>query len=544
MTQKPIPALTVMLTAIAILLAGCASPPADREGAKQSELQPHSRRYPDAYPAIALSGLVDPKDWADAVPRAPADEINRVWKMETPQTNEALSRFIETWFDLPDEVRTDDAIDLGDTPTLSAHIGALWPQLTRQADEGVEAGSLIPLPNPYIVPGGRFREVYYWDAYFTMTGMGLEHDAIKRDMVDNFAWQIARFGHVPNANRTYYLSRSQPPFFFAMVGLLSPGDKPAAWAAYLDALKAEHAFWMAGERSVELPHGAILNRYWDARTVPRDESFIQDSETAEGAARERAELFRDLRAGAESGWDFSSRWLTDPQDLSTIRTTRILPADLNALLYGLEQAIAAGCERAGDAPCAEKFNEAAKARQTAMRRYLWDAEMGAFADYDLDTGASTGRVSAASIYPLYFGLASAQEATSTARLVEQALLKPQGLAATPLKTGQQWDAPNGWAPLHWLAVIGLERYGEDALAREIARRWLETVSRAYCESGKLVEKYDVVTARPGGGGEYPTQDGFGWTNGVTMALLAHYPDFAAYGEIRPRLQAPESCAAQ
>ena len=512
----------------------------------RARLAPPSLLYPEAFPAIALSGLVDPKDWADAVPLKPAGEINAAWAAAQPRTDTELEAFVAAHFELPGEAVTDTARDApGETRTLAAHIEALWPQLTRKADGEVEAGSLIPLPSPYIVPGGRFREVYYWDAYFTMTGMGAGHDAIKRDMVENFAGLIGAFGHVPNANRTYYLSRSQPPFFFAMVHQLDPLRAPEEWARYLDALKTEHAFWMSGARAVEMPDGAVLNRYWDAREVPRDESFIQDTATAQGSDRPRAELFRELRAGAESGWDFSSRWLADPEDLSTIRTTRILPVDLNALLYGLEEAIARGCRSAGNGACAQDYHARAEARAAAMRTWLWDAGLGAYADHDLDTGRSTGRVSAAMLYPLAVGIASPEEAAATARLVERDLLKPGGLAATPLVTGEQWDAPNGWAPLQWMAVIGLDkgRYGEHELAREIARRWLETVSRSYCESGKLVEKYDVMTARPGGGGEYPTQDGFGWTNGVTMALIRRYPEFAAYGEVRPHTGAPETCTA-
>ena len=318
-----------------------------------------------------------------------------------------------------------------------------------------------------------------------------------------------------------------------MVGLLSPGDEAAAWADYLPELKAEYAFWMQDERAVTLPDGSVLNRYWDGRDVPRDESFIQDTETAHQSGRLKAQLYRELRAGAESGWDFSSRWLDDPQDLSTIETTHILPVDLNALLYGLEQAIAAGCEQAEDPACHESFRAKAEARKAAMNNWLWDETRGVFGDYDLDAGAVTQRDSAASLYPLFLGLATQAQADSTADYTAERLLSEGGLMTTPLETGQQWDAPNGWAPLHWIAIRGLEDYGHDALAEDIADRWLTTVARTYCETGKLVEKYDVVTARPGGGGEYPLQDGFGWTNGVTAALIDMNPDYSAYGDTVP-----------
>ncbi|WOI53852.1 alpha,alpha-trehalase TreF [Parvularcula sp. LCG005] len=508
------------------------------------DIQSPSELYPVLFPQIALSGVVDPKDWADAVPLFPADEINAAYEKEAPQTRAAMRAFVETHFRLPEEMATPNAWDGRDPRTLSDHIDALWAQLTRAADdEHEEEGSLIPLPYDYVVPGGRFREVYYWDAYFTMAGMIDGYDRIKRRMVDNFAYLIDDVGHIPNVNRTYYISRSQPPFFFAMVGLLSEGQEELAWADYLDAMRAEYRFWMAGadglapgeasRRVVRMPDGNILNRYWDDRDVPRDESFIQDHETAARSDREPAELFRDLRAGAESGWDFTSRWLDDPNDLSTIRTTRIIPVDLNSLMYGMERAIAAGCTAEGDTACAAEFEDRASRRKAAMNTYLWDPDKGIFGDYDWEREALTPHLSAASIYPLFLGVATPSQAASTAGMVREDLLAPEGMLSTPVVTGEQWDAPNGWAPLHYMAAVGFDAYGEETLARTIAERWLSTVARSYCQSGKLVEKYNVAEAKPGGGGEYPTQDGFGWTNGVTAALLRRYPDLAGYGDVRP-----------
>jgi alpha,alpha-trehalase len=525
------------------LVAGCQSAPAIdpapaaqgvSEEADLARLAPPSERYPDLFQRIALSGLVDPKDWVDAEPKAPADMINAAFERKRPATQAELSAFVETYFDLPDSAP--DAAPAPIVPeglSLSEHIEALWPHLTRQADAASGQGSLIPLPEPYIVPGGRFREVYYWDSYFTMTGLGPEHEAIKRSMVENFASLIREVGHVPNANRTYYLSRSQPPFFFAMVGLLTPDDPAESWAEYLPELQTEYEFWMQGDRTVVLEDGSVLNRYWDARNVPRDESYVQDFTTATRSGREPAEIYRELRAGAESGWDFSSRWLEDPEDLSTIRTTWIVPVDLNALLYGMERAIEAGCAEAGNAICVGDFSARAEARQRAMNTFLWDETLGVFNDYDLEAGRSTGRVSAASLYPLFFGMATEDQAERTADFTLRHLLAPGGLLSTPLETGEQWDAPNGWAPLQWIAVNGFRDSGNDVLAEEIAARWLATVSRTYCETGKLVEKYDVTEVKPGGGGEYPLQDGFGWTNGVTLALLDLYPDLSAYGDIVP-----------
>jgi alpha,alpha-trehalase len=343
---------------------------------------------------------------------------------------------------------------------------------------------------------------------------------------------------VPNGARTYYLSRSQPPFFFDMVGLIAGDDPPAAFARYLPQLKAEYAFWMQGARGlrpgsahrrvVALPDGSILNRYWDDLDTPRDESYAEDIELVRGAPRARRQLFREIRASAESGWDFSSRWFADARTRATLQTTAIVPIDLNALLFGLENAIRAGCERGGDLNTAREFARRAAQRRSAIDRYLWDAHRGAYFDYQWVHRSRIRRVSAATLYPLFVALASADQAAAVARVAMRQLLEAGGLVTTRLKTGQQWDAPNGWAPLQWVAIDGLRRYHQDSLAETIACRWMDTVNELYRQSGTLVEKYDVTSiGRRGGGGEYPLQDGFGWTNGVMRKLIALYPRTAA-----------------
>jgi alpha,alpha-trehalase len=260
---------------------------------------------------------------------------------------------------------------------------------------------------------------------------------------------------------------------------------------------------------------------------------------ADRSGRDRRQLYRDVRAAAESGWDFSSRWFADAHSLTSIDTTDIVPVDLNSLLFGLEQAIAAGCGEAHDETCQRAFRQHARARRAAMDRYLWDAVRGTYFDYQWARGERIPRVSAATLYPLFVHAASRAQAAAVARIARAQLLKRGGLVTTTLNTGQQWDAPNGWAPLQWIAVAGLNAYAESGLVAEIACRWTVNVARAYRESGKLVEKYDVTnTDRPGGGGEYPLQDGFGWTNGVTRRLLAQYPAHGVYRSVdecgRPR----------
>jgi alpha,alpha-trehalase len=290
----------------------------------------------------------------------------------------------------------------------------------------------------------------------------------------------------------------------------------------------------ACERVVRMPDGGLLNRYWDERDTPRDESFAEDRATAaKVTARPAGQVYRDLRAGAESGWDFSSRWLANPQDLSTIRTGKVVPVDLNALLWAMERRIGKGCEAIGDVPCIREFTKRASARRTAIDRYLWNASQKRFGDWLLDTGKPSSVLSSAALYPLFVGMAKPAQARLMAATTRESLLGKGGLRTTNLRTGQQWDAPNGWAPLQWVAIAGLRRYGEEALAQDIAARWLRTVRRTYLETGKMLEKYDVEEVRAGGGGEYPLQDGFGWTNGVTSAIIEEYPQLIDDTEKNP-----------
>ena len=482
----------------------------------------------------------DGKAFPDAIPHSSPADILAQYHTQHPRSREALQHFVESHFTLPSVAET--APSTPERVSIVAHIDGLWDQLTRQPAAAIPYASLLSVPHPYVVPGGRFREMYYWDSYFTLLGLAESgrHDLVQ-DMVRDFADLIDTYGHVPNGTRSYYLSRSQPPFFFEMVGLLVAGDTGAAAnsAPFLAELRREYAFWMAGaaglragtahRRVVSLPDGALLNRYWDDRDTPRDESYYEDTELARATARKPQQLYRDIRAAAESGWDFGSRWFADGRTRATIDTTEIIPVDLNSLLFGLESAISAACERAADPACAREFKQRAARRRTAMDRYLWDAKAGAYFDYRWTQRAPVARVSAATLYPLFTGAASPEQASSVARAVTRDLLKDGGIVTSTVETGQQWDAPNGWPPLQWIGVSGLRRYDNAPLAQVIACRWMLSVNRVYASSGKLVEKYDVVSsARKGGGGEYPLQDGFGWTNGVMRKLMALYPAEAAY----------------
>jgi alpha,alpha-trehalase len=493
----------------------------------------------DLFAAVQTAAIYqDGKSFVDAVPDGAPDEILKQYHASHPDSLEALKRFTDAHFVLP--AQASSAPSPPERVSIVTHIDRLWDVLTRSTTRAPRYSSALPLPRPYVVPGGRFREIYYWDSYFTMLGLAESgRQDLLADMVGDFAYLIDTYGHVPNGARTYYLSRSQPPFFFAMVGLLAKEDPAGAYAQYLPQLKREYAFWMDGEKrlrhgsahrhAVAMPDGSILNRYWDDRDTPRDESYREDMELARGSSRPAKQVFRDIRAAAESGWDFSSRWFADGKTRATIDTTDIVPIDLNSLLFGLENAIRSGCARRGDTACVNEFARRAAARRAAIDRYLWDASRGAYLDYRWTNEAPITRLSSATVYPLFFGLASESQAEAVAKVVSRDLLQSGGIVTTAFPSGQQWDAPNGWAPIQWIGIAGLRNYGRNTLAEVIACRWMVNVHDVYRQSGKLVEKYDVITTgRSGGGGEYPSQDGFGWTNGVMRKLMALYPTDATY----------------
>ena len=474
----------------------------------------------------------DSKTFVDARPkRQPADIVAR-YETEREQPGFDLAAFVGRHFERPESIGEGFASD--SSRTMEQHIRALWPVLTRPADDPALVTSLLALPNPYVVPGGRFREVYYWDTYFTMLGLAESgRTDLMRNVLDNFAHLVQTVGHVPNGNRTYYLSRSQPPYFAAMVGLYASTADSTEALVYLDALEAEHAFWMDGaaglapgqayRRAVRLASGAVLNRYWDDNPEPRPESYREDYELAqELPAAERPALYRNLRAAAESGWDFSSRWMRDPSTLASLETIDLVPVDLNSLLFHAEQTIGRLHALNGDAAAGAHWTAMAERRAEAVREAAFDPAEGAFFDVRWRTGERvTDRPTMAMAAPLYFGLATAEQGRATASRMEREFLQPGGFVTTRIESGEQWDAPNGWPPLQWLGTEGARRYGRADLADTARGRWLALNRRVYQSTYKMTEKYDVMDlSRPAGGGEYPNQDGFGWTNGVALTFSA------------------------
>lgn len=475
----------------------------------------------------------DGKTFVDLVPKKRSQQIKKEYLLAKNDPNFDLREFVSRHF--YEFQHTDTHYKTNQDQTAREHIADLWKVLERRNRR--DRGSLIALPHKYVVPGGRFSEQFYWDTYFIMLGLAVDKrwDLIE-GMMKNYAYMIRKFGLIPNASRTYLLSRSQPPFFTHMVRLLARHNgRKRTYLEYLPYMLAEYRFWIKGRkkvgdhadirayaRVVQMPNGVTLNRYFDNKTTPRPESLREDLETAEQAGLHDTErLYLDLRAGAESGWDFSSRWFADPNEISSIHTTDIVPIDLNCLLYQHEMTIAETYRMMFQPLLASKFRKLAEKRAETINKYMWSEKEQFYMDYDFRVGKSTKCHSLASVFPLYAKIATPKQAQAVADKLEKDFLKEGGLVTTLTENGQQWDLPNGWAPLHWIAIQGLREYGHHALADKIKKAWVHTCLEVFQNEHKMIEKYDVISdTRLGGGGEYELQDGFGWTNGVLAALLA------------------------
>jgi alpha,alpha-trehalase len=463
----------------------------------------------------------DQKIFVDSVPIRKPSDIMAEYARLSQRPDFDLKEFVESNFILPP-----------DPDDLATHIKRLWGALRRDPSKPVEGSSLLALPYPYIVPGGRFDEVYYWDSYFTMLGLRESDEIVMiENIIRNFGSLIDRYGFIPNGNRSYYLSRSQPPYFSLMVELLAEVKGNEVYEANLSSLEKEYAYWMDDSgptrHAVTMPDGTVLSRYYDELDTPRPEAYLQDVQTSKASQEAPKMIYRNLRSAAESGWDFSSRWFADGANITTIHTTDLIPVDLNCLIYHLENTLAKAYRVRSDAGKndlvrAKEFEEKAERRKNAINRYCWSSEDSWYVDCSI-TGELSPEITLAGVSPLFFRLAPNERIEGIVGVLKGKFVQPGGVVTTLKETKQQWDAPNGWAPLEWLTIKGLQNYGQDALAQDIAERWIRVNLKVFRETGKLMEKYDVKDiTKPGGGGEYPGQDGFGWTNGVLLKLISLY----------------------
>ncbi|HVS73304.1 MAG TPA: trehalase family glycosidase [Phycisphaerae bacterium] len=423
---------------------------------------------------------------------------------------------------------------------------------------------LLYLPHDYVVPGGRFNEMYGWDSFFIVEGLvqgagdagGAERVALARGMTENFFYELEHYGAILNANRSYYLTRSQPPFLTSMVQAVAGAEhgsaaEEGAWlAAGYRAGQEDWAFWnraesKAGEtglaRYYDYGSGPVPEMHDDPayyenvvkklagmgeagrpflRAVRAGETGVPEARVGGLAVTLTDDFYKGDRAMRESGFDVSFRF--GPYGGATHHFAAV---GLNALLYKEERDLAGMAERLGKTEEAATWRGRAEKRKEAVDRYLWDAKSGMYFDYDFVAGKRSGYAFATTFWPLWAGLATPEQARRVAGHLGD-FERAGGLATSTTRTGVQWDYPYGWAPLQMLAVDGLRRYGFDRQADALAERWLRMIVENYRREGTLREKYDVVTRSADVEvqvGYSQNVVGFGWTNGVFLKLLGELP---------------------
>lgn len=388
------------------------------------------------------------------------------------------------------------------------YIKAYWPKLERYNPKDTD--SLIGVPKPYLVPsyaeGHEFdyNELYYWDSYFMIQGMlDAEHKDLVMGILEDFISIFKRFRIIPNGSQMYYLSRSQPPFLTSFIfDLYYAYNLDKSWLKEkMDVVKQEYeTVWMGSRKPNARQVYRGMSRYYDF-------NYLHDI------------------AETESGWDMTPRF--------NRHALNYLPCDLNALLYKYESDFARAARILGNKEDMQKWEKATHARKRTMNELMWDQSKGMFYDYNYVKERRGNVSSLATYYPLWAGLVDGQEAQALVKALRRFEQKG-GLATTDsLPLGQfvpgsiptQWAYPNGWAPLHFLVIKGLQRYGYNEDARRIAMKWLRTNLDWYNEHGEFLEKYNVVAPdKPPAKGVYPSQTGFGWTNAVFERLCQEFID--------------------
>lgn len=404
--------------------------------------------------------------------------------------------------------RTDKPLSAEDVREARKYVADYWAKVERFHPKDDE--SLLGLPKPYLVPSYRaktgfdYNELYYWDSYFMVQGMlDEEHKELVLGILEDLMALFKRFKVIPNASRTYLMGRSQPPLLTTFIfDVYEAYNMDEAWLkdAIEVAINEYNTVWLGVKKPNERQVFRGLSRYYDI-------NYLHDL------------------AEAESGWDLTPRF--DHKALN------FLPVDLNALLYKYETDFARAARIFKDMRMAAKWDDAAEVRKKTVNELMWDRIRGLYYDYNYVKGKRGGTSSLATFYPMWAGMIDEKQAASLVKGLRRFENKG-GLATTDaLPLGQfvfgsiptQWAYPNGWAPLHYIVIKALERYGYHEDARRIAIKWLKTNMYWFNEQHVFLEKYNAVSPeKPPVKGVYPSQTGFGWTNAVFERLCKDYID--------------------
>ncbi|GJQ73679.1 hypothetical protein Trydic_g14017 [Trypoxylus dichotomus] len=458
---------------------------------------------------------------------------------------------LDVWIpdDFVEEPSFISRIEDADVQKFAKNIVSIWKDLGRKTKKEVlenpDQHSLIAVPNGFIVPGGRFQEYYYWDSYWIIDGLlvsGMAKTA--QGMINNFLSLVDRYGHVPNGGRVYYLRRSQPPLLSHMAMLYFETTNDVTWLKNsIDLLEKEVEFWLKN-RMVKIRvrcKDYNVAYYHAVSDGPRPESYYEDFITASyyKTREEKAQMYIELKSGAESGWDFTSRWIFDKHgganaNLTFTRTSRVAPIDLNAYLYGAFVNMADFYGHLKNEKKQVYWNQQALTLNSTINELFWNESDGIWHDFDIDLLKQRTFFTAANLAPLWTKAYNVEKHHTT-NLIQKVVsyLKEEGvthfLGGIPTTigfTGEQWDYPNAWPCLQSVVIEGLENSGVlmgQQWAREFAERWIRSNMIGYEKSGHMYEKYDAeIPGQYGGGGEYNVQTGFGWTNGVVLKLIQKY----------------------
>ena len=504
--------------------------------------------------------------------------MNECQSLADPKTDEESVLYLPADMPAPPEVaalRDRCRVRIEHLPSVITQPGGI--DISKIPREG-----LLYLEHPYVVPGGQFNEMYGWDSYFIIRGLLRQsREELARGMVDNFLFEIEHYGGVLNANRTYYLTRSQPPFLTSMILAVYDAEKEKgkenlSWLARAYPLAVrDYEQWNEG---VHQAGDTGLSRYFDRGEGPAPEIMTDPSHYYRGVAnyflihpeaRTRflvdaanapatglvgpvfsvfvcdapatgptspdcgepsrvalsAGFYKGDRSLRESGFDVTFRFGPYGD-----QTDQFAPVCLNSLLYKTEKDLERISTLLGHADEAAKWGRKAAEREARIVKYLWNEREGRFFDYDFVTQTQSGYDYATTFYPLWAGLASRDEAGAVVRslpLFEQ----PGGIVTSRTETGAQWDFPYGWAPLELLGAEGLRRYGFDSEADRISEHFLSMVVENFNRDHTIREKYNVVTRSSEtriSKGYAQNVIGFGWTNGVFLELLHESPKAEAY----------------
>ncbi|KAK6114320.1 Trehalase family protein [Brugia pahangi] len=509
---------------------------------------------------MMLNIFKDSKTFVDKPLKRDPTEIASDFKKKFPRDitvndREAIRQFIDENFDEEGhELEKCELVDWEEQPEkllsitdpqlrqFALNVNLIWKSLCRTIKKEVmkypERHSLLYVPYEFIVPGGRFREFYYWDTYWVIKGLlasGMQETS--RRIILNFEYLVKTIGFIPNGGRVYYLRRSQPPLFIPMVyEYYMATEDDDFLRSIMNTMEMEFNFWktsrMINVTINERNHSVFY--YRADSNVPRPESYREDYQTAERVDRQRRrKLWRDIASAAESGWDFSSRWFQNRKSMDTIVTSDIIPVDLNAFMYWNMKILAHLQGEIGNLTRRDELNRERSNFVDTFEAVFFDTREGAWFDLNLKTGEHYDDAYPSLAVPLftecYHMLNSAMVADVLETLQRKGLLQfPGGIPASLMKgTNQQWDYPNGWAPINHMIIEGLRKSNNPTMqqrAFEIANKWINRNYALYQKDHKMWEKYDVAKeyVRAAKGGEYENQYGFGWTNGVVLDLLVTF----------------------